>query len=110
MVFFLGADVQDDVGHRQELLQFLAVGQVVAVQVRRIHNNFALEGQPVVCRKAAMLQSWIEPGWRNRIMVVDHRIARGRTNEGSLGNGAPGQSVEQSRLADPRAPHQHDDQ
>ena len=48
VVLLLRADVEHHVGHRQELHQLLAVGQVVAVEVRGVDQDFLLQSRPVV--------------------------------------------------------------
>jgi tetratricopeptide (TPR) repeat protein len=52
----------------------------------------------------------VEPVGLNGFVNVDHRIARRRPGEGSLGNGAAGQSVQERRFADAGAAHEHDDE
>ncbi len=45
VVLLLRADVQDDVGDRQYAMQLLAIGEIVAVQVGRIDDDFIAAGQ-----------------------------------------------------------------
>ncbi len=98
VVFLLGADVEHDVGHRQQLHEFFAVGQVIAVDVRGVDEHFLLQGGVIVGDQLAMLQSGIEAVRLDRFVVVNHRIVGGWPGEGSLGNGAAGQGVKEGRL------------
>ena len=61
VVLLLRADVEDDVGDRQQPQQLLAVGQVVAVEVGRIDEDLLLQGRPVVRHQPAVLQGRVEP-------------------------------------------------
>ncbi len=110
VVFLLRADVEHDVGDRQQAMQLLAVGQVVAVEIGRIDKDLVLERRRDRARRACRIAG---PGraWpAERVVIVDDRIARRRPGERRLGDGAAGQRVEQRRFADAGAAHEHDDE
>ena len=71
VVFLLRTDVEHYIGDRQHLRELVAVGEVVAVEVGRIDEDFLLQRRPIVRRQLAELQSRIEKIglYRDRITV-----------------------------------------
>ena len=110
MILLLRADVEDDVGDRQNAMQLFAVGQIVAVEVGRIDEDLLQQGRAVVGGQPAVLQGRVEAVRLDGFVVVDDRIARRGPLERRLGDGAAGEGVEQRRFADAGAAHEHDDQ
>src|SRR5262245_11663890 len=81
VIFLLRADIEHDVGDRKQVVKLLTVGEVVAVEVRRIDDDFLLERWPVVDHELAMLECRVQFVRLERLMVVDDRIARGGPRE-----------------------------
>ena len=95
MVLLLRADIQDDVGDRQQAMELLAIREVVAVEVRRVHDDLVFESGPIVRRQPAMPQRRVEPVRLDRLVVIDDRVAGGRPCKRSLGDASAGERVEQ---------------
>ena len=90
--------------------QFLAVGQVVRIEIGRIDDHFLFEAGAVVLHEAAQAQGRVEPLGTDRLVIVDDRVARGGAGERRLCDGPTGEGIEQRRFADAGAAHEHDDE
>ena len=87
--------------------QLLAVGEVVAVHVRRIDNHLVHQRVAVVLGEAAEPQYGIEPILLQRVVQVNHRIAGGGAGEAGLGHRRTGQRIHQCAFAHAGSAHQH---
>ena len=95
VILFLRADVEHDIGDRQNREQPLAIGEIVAVDVGRVDEDLALQMRTIMRRQLADAQGRVEALGVDGLMQIDDRIARGGPSERRLGDISPSKSVEQ---------------
>src|SRR5205823_1103894 len=81
VVLLLRTDIENDVSYRQDGFQLVTIGQVIAVQIGRIDDDFVLKGRTIVRRQPAMAKRWIKSLGTNGFVVINYRIPCRRTCE-----------------------------
>jgi hypothetical protein len=94
VVLLLRSDVEHNVGNRQHEFQALAIGGFIAVEIRRIDNDFMFKRRPIVRREPAMTELRGQAVRLDRLVIVHNRVACRRPGERCLRDGSAGQCVQ----------------
>src|SRR4051812_22891286 len=95
VVFLLRSDIENNVRNWKQGDQLVAVGNVVAIQVRRIDDDLLLQVRTIMRHEPAMAERRIKPVRLHGFVVINDRVARGWPSERRLGDGASGERIQE---------------